>query len=330
MEKINALIDKLLELKNSGADLATISYYVQLLQAEILHVRTRQHVEQLGKNSSVAVILPVQQPVAVSHETEAQTTTLPPINVAGKPATPAEVINNTAPVEGKPVTVVITNNATPDEVPPMAANNHIAPAEEKPVTATEVTDINTAAKKYEVEDINSRFRDEVPLSINTHLAARQSESHHNKTTEPAPTQSTANIPEPIKQVSTETQQKQTSLFESHTPPTTAPKKEAGAQPGVSLNERLKQQQVEVAQKLGGMPVNDLRQAIGINDKYQFIDVLFNGDKDLYERSIKTINEFGSFQEADHWIQREIMIIQGWQEDNRLVQQFYSLLRKRFS
>lgn len=325
MEKINALIDKLLELKNSGADLATISYYVQLLQAEILHVRTRQHVEQLGKNSNVAVILPVQQPVAVSHETEAQTTTLPPINVANTPAPPAEVINNTAPVEEKPVIAAAANNATPDEVP----NNHVAPAGENPVAATEVTDINTAAKKYEVEDINSRFRDEVPLSVN-HLAARKSEEHIEKTAQPAPIQPAANIPEPIKQVSTEALQKQTSLFESYTPPAPAPKKEAGAQPAVSLNDRLKQQQVEVAQKLGGMPVNDLRQAIGINDKYQFIDVLFNGDKDLYERSIKTINEFRSFQEADHWIQREIMIIQGWQEDNKLVQQFYSLLRKRFS
>gem|GEM_PF-5856808 len=42
MEKINALIDRLQELKNSNADLQTISYYAQLLQVEVLHARTLQ------------------------------------------------------------------------------------------------------------------------------------------------------------------------------------------------------------------------------------------------------------------------------------------------
>ena len=75
---------------------------------------------------------------------------------------------------------------------------------------------------------------------------------------------------------------------------------------------------------------DLRNAIGINDKYQFIQELFRGDRDLYERSIKTINECDNLQEADYWIQREIKIIQGWEDDHHLVQHFYSLLKKRFS
>ena len=109
-----------------------------------------------------------------------------------------------------------------------------------------------------------------------------------------------------------------------------PKNNNGHTTPTSLNERLAQQQVELGQKLGQQRIHDLKSAIGINDKYQFISELFHNDSDLYERSIKTINEFPTLQDADRWIQREIKILQGWQDDHPLVQQFYSLLRKRFS
>ncbi|KAA2241446.1 hypothetical protein F0L74_16230 [Chitinophaga agrisoli] len=79
-----------------------------------------------------------------------------------------------------------------------------------------------------------------------------------------------------------------------------------------------------------MPVKNLKQAIGINDKFQFIQELFRGDVDMYERSIKTINEFHTLQEAEYWIERELKIRQGWLDDTRTVQHFYSLVKKRFS
>ena len=98
----------------------------------------------------------------------------------------------------------------------------------------------------------------------------------------------------------------------------------------SLNDKLKQSKTEVADRLGDMPVKDLKQAIGINDKFQFIQELFRGDIDMYERSIKTINECHTLQEAEYWIERELKIRQGWLDDTRPVQHFYSLVKKRFS
>lgn len=103
-----------------------------------------------------------------------------------------------------------------------------------------------------------------------------------------------------------------------------------SQSGTSLNERLKTANVEVAEKLREMGVKDLRDAIGINDKFQFIQELFRGDRDMYDRSVKTINECTSLQEAEYWIQRELKIYQGWQDDDSLVKHFYSLVKKRFS
>src|SRR5690606_6931038 len=103
-----------------------------------------------------------------------------------------------------------------------------------------------------------------------------------------------------------------------------------AQNTPSLNDRLKQSKSEIGDRLGEMPVKDLKQAIGINDKFQFIQELFRGDVDMYERSIKTINEFRSLQEAEYWIERELKIRQGWLDDTRVVQHFYTLVKKRFS
>jgi hypothetical protein len=60
-----------------------------------------------------------------------------------------------------------------------------------------------------------------------------------------------------------------------------------AVPVKELNEKLKEQTREVAQKLQDVPIKDLRKAIGINDRYLYINELFNGDEAMFERSVKT-------------------------------------------
>ena len=99
---------------------------------------------------------------------------------------------------------------------------------------------------------------------------------------------------------------------------------------VSLNDKLKQPKTEVAHKLQDTPVKDLRRAIGINDRFVFLKELFNGDEVMYERSIKTINNFQVLQEAEFWINRELKLRLGWNDSKEAVQQFYQLVRRRFS
>ena len=310
MEKINALIEKLQELKNSGADLAAISYYAQLLQAEVLHARNRQHQQQAASaQSNIAVIMPVQQPVAVSMP--AQTTTLP----SNKPL-PAPAV-----AEAK--------QEQEEDINTRAARLNNNPTFN---TVTTAEDINSrAAKALESAPVK-------PAAIPPAPAQVPPKPEPVATALPIPTLA-VNQPAPEKQKPAPA----ATLFDA------APSANKGRQQqqanidelrkdlndlvgtnGLSLNDRLRQEKVEVAQKLGDQPINDLRNAIGINDKYQFIQELFRGDRDLYERSIKTINECDNLQEADYWIQREIKIIQGWEDDHHLVQHFYSLLKKRFS
>ena len=98
----------------------------------------------------------------------------------------------------------------------------------------------------------------------------------------------------------------------------------------SLNDKLKPQQKELATTLQETPIKDLRKAIGINDRYLFVKELFNGDESLFEKSIKTINNFSLYPEAAFWVQKELQQKLGWKDDNEVVAVFNQLVRRRFS
>ena len=98
----------------------------------------------------------------------------------------------------------------------------------------------------------------------------------------------------------------------------------------SLNEKLKIEKPEMASLLVDSPVKDLKKAISINDRHRFIHELFRGDETMYERSIKTINSFHIFAEAEYWIQRELKIKLGWDVSLELVKTFDQLVKRRFA
>ena len=100
--------------------------------------------------------------------------------------------------------------------------------------------------------------------------------------------------------------------------------------GESLNDKLKQGKTELIEMLKETPVKDLRKAVGINDRFLFINELFRGDESMYERSIKTINSFNIYAEAEYWISRELKLKLGWNNDHASVQQFDQLVKRRFS
>jgi hypothetical protein len=98
----------------------------------------------------------------------------------------------------------------------------------------------------------------------------------------------------------------------------------------SLNDKLKQSKTELVEVLKETPIKDLRKAIGINDRFLFINDLFRGDEVMYERSIKTINSFNIYPEAEYWISRELKTKLGWDTDLPVVAQFDQLVKRRFS
>ena len=87
---------------------------------------------------------------------------------------------------------------------------------------------------------------------------------------------------------------------------------------------------EVKDQLVLEPIKDLRSAIGINDKFQFIQELFGGDEKSFEVGIKTINAFKIFPEAQFYIKRELREKNNWDEESNVVKQFDQLIKRRFS
>lgn len=121
-------------------------------------------------------------------------------------------------------------------------------------------------------------------------------------------------------------------------PTLPPKPGAGkkeinehiADEGTSLNDKLKTAASEVSHKLTDAPVKDLKKAIGVNDRFLYINELFRGDEAMYERSIKTINSFSIYPEAEYWIRRELKTKLGWKDSDETVKQFDQLVKRRFA
>lgn len=97
----------------------------------------------------------------------------------------------------------------------------------------------------------------------------------------------------------------------------------------SLNDKLKQAKTELSDAINTAPIKDLRKAINVNDRFIFVNELFRGDEAMYERSMKTIQNFSIYAEAEFWIKRELKIKIGWLENDPLVRQFDELVRRRF-
>ena len=99
---------------------------------------------------------------------------------------------------------------------------------------------------------------------------------------------------------------------------------------VSINDKLSVPINEISDRLKDAPIADLKKAIGVNERFLYLNELFRGDDIMYDKSIKTINAFTNFEEAELWIRRELKLRLGWDDNYNTVIQFYGLVKRRFS
>jgi hypothetical protein len=87
---------------------------------------------------------------------------------------------------------------------------------------------------------------------------------------------------------------------------------------------------ELQEKLALDPIKDLKAAIDINDKFQFIATLFGGDEKSFEQAVKTINGFKIYAEAQFWIKSNLREQNKWDETAEVVKAFDLLVKRRFA
>lgn len=305
MERISALIEKLRDQFASGADIDQLLLTAQLLEGELRYHRQKGTVPA---SPNVAVVMPnnghrtaPRQDLNPEHERF-----LPPMESTSVRDTPAIMeafsVYEISAEKSKPAAAA--DVPAPAAVPAQVATvwREVFVPSPEPVPAKEPAPVMQAGSVngdgYKTSDI------------------RGVEAFHDRRDE----QSTYN---PIQEVPTLTHQiPKESRRELND--TMAGKSSA------SLNESLKGPQRELSTVLTEAPIRDLRKAIGINDRYVFISELFRGDEIMYERSIKTINNFSIFQEAYYWMERELKLKLAWDQERSSTQLFYQLVRRRFS
>ena len=85
----------------------------------------------------------------------------------------------------------------------------------------------------------------------------------------------------------------------------------------------------VAEKLQHNKITDLKASIGINEKFQFINELFEGNMKEYTVAVDQINSFSSHSDAESYI-ANLEEVYKWQEENQIAGNFKELVQRRFA
>jgi len=99
--------------------------------------------------------------------------------------------------------------------------------------------------------------------------------------------------------------------------------------GTTLADRLRDgQEKRIADKLQENQVVDLRTTIGINDKFLFINELFEGNMRIYDEAILKLNTSTTMAQADMLL-LDLKIAYNWDSESPTVKKFVELVRRKF-
>ena len=332
MERVQVLIDKLVQQKGANESAAQLLYTVQLLQAELAQLQQQQQKETLGSRK-VSVVMPANFAPAQTEPVKPEVAQPAPkaetIIPAPQPIAQKEKETFLQPVAKAEEPAVIPTPAPVKEeyIQPVAVPVEAHRAYMEPVAQ----ETQTPKQALQQKDLfgNEAYTLKRPAVLQTEEKREEPQPTYSKeVTPPHPVITPAPAePQPFDAIA------ETPTLVQHIAPQVETPKEihqliAAQQP--SLNDRLKEEKIELAHKLKDAPIKDLRKAIGINDRFLFLSELFRGDETMYERSIKTINSFHILQEAEYWMNRELKVKLGWNDNKDTVQHFYALVRRRFS
>jgi len=90
-------------------------------------------------------------------------------------------------------------------------------------------------------------------------------------------------------------------------------------PGESVADKLQKQ----------TQVNNLKNAIGINEKFFFINELFEGNLNLYNKAIDSLDELQTYEESIRYVE-ELSDENQWQVHPEAVEQLEQFLKRKFN
>ncbi|MBC3540326.1 hypothetical protein H7U12_11600 [Rufibacter sp. H-1] len=99
----------------------------------------------------------------------------------------------------------------------------------------------------------------------------------------------------------------------------------------TLNERLKQPVVaSMADRQQDQKIGSLKEAISINQRFSFINELFEGDNMAYHAVIKQLDEYGSPDQAKQYLVKDVGSKYNWSRKEEHVQKLTKLIERKFA
>lgn len=77
------------------------------------------------------------------------------------------------------------------------------------------------------------------------------------------------------------------------------------------------------------PIENIRTAIGINDKFSYINDLFDGENEIYESALDQLEQLNNADEAKHKLS-ELAVENEWDLESKTVMQFVELIERRYA
>jgi len=314
MERLKELITQLKEQFDHKAEPAQLLEITRLLEAEIRLMASQPPAPARVMPTKIAVMMPSSTKIVAG---QSQQHTVPPVASTVPPVLAASAANPPAPVYN-----VSVPTATADYQPPVAAPAAtVSPVSPSPVpNGAAMTQPNGPVAAIATPPVSAPAA--VAQAPGTVAAVAQA--------------AVANGTVTLKASPERGQWPFDPLAEKPTDRFTLSQKARevndviGAASASSLNDKLRSDVVDLKSTLNDSPVRDLKKAIGLNDRYLFINQLFRGDEVMYERSLKTINGFRILPEAEYWMERELKVKLGWDENRETTRHFYQLVKRRFS
>ena len=98
--------------------------------------------------------------------------------------------------------------------------------------------------------------------------------------------------------------------------------------GETLGEKMMGEDHSLAAKLQQNPVRDLKSVIGINDKFLFVNELFGGSMEKYNKSIENLNDLKTMNGAMIYL-NELKIELQWNSSNEAYQKLRELVSHKY-
>jgi hypothetical protein len=77
------------------------------------------------------------------------------------------------------------------------------------------------------------------------------------------------------------------------------------------------------------PIDDLRTAFGIAEKYQFIQELFNNDAIAFSNALDALDDAGSMEVAEAWLSQHVTSFNDWDQEEQPMARFMEVVKRRF-